>query len=167
MEIIKIITDFLFNYLSFTRITIIIVSFLIVFLLELKLFLMVDNIVIVYLIRVMMIAVLYYLCYLMKFNLEIKISLILAYITFTVVLIISNYNESMKKENYIQQKSVFQSEEQKYKYNYGTIEEKIIILKNMGLSKQQVYNKLENNTEFRTLIKDNQNKFDEIFQKEN
>ncbi len=67
----------------------------------------------------------------------------------------------------IQQKSAFQTEEQKYKYNYGTIEEKIIILKNMGLSKQQVYNKLENNTEFRTLIKDNQNKFDEIFQKEN
>lgn len=65
----------------------------------------------------------------------------------------------------IQQKSAFQTEEQKYKYNYGTIEEKIVILKNMGLSKQEVYNKLENNTDFRILIKDNQNKFDEIFQK--
>lgn len=65
------------------------------------------------------------------------------------------------------EKSVFQSEEQKHKYNYGTIEEKIIVLKSIGLSKQQVYNKLESNTEFRTLIKDNQNKFDEIFQKEN
>lgn len=76
-------------------------------------------------------------------------------------------NESNNSKVIFQQKSVFQSEEEKYKYNYGTIEEKIIILKNMGLSKQEVYNKLENNTEFRTLIKDNQNKFDEIFQKEN
>lgn len=167
MEIIKIITDFLFNYLSFTRLTTIIVSFLIVFFLELKLLSMVDNIIIGYLIRVMMIIVLYYGCYLMKFDLEIKINLILTYIVFTATLIISNYTEPIEKENLIQQKQLSQTEEQKHKYNYGTIEEKILILKDMNLSKEQIYKKLENNTDFRILIKDNQNKFDEIFQKKN
>lgn len=165
MEIIKIITDFLFNYLSFTRITTIIVSFLIVFFLELKLLSMVDNIVIVYLIRIMMIVILYYLCYLMKFDLEIRINLILAYIVFTVTLIISNSNESIKKENIIPQKQVFQTEEQKQKFTYGTIEEKIHILKDMNLSKEQIYKKLENNTEFRELIKNSDEKFESIYNK--
>lgn len=76
-------------------------------------------------------------------------------------------NASNNSKIIIQQKSIFQSEEQKHKYNYGTIEEKILILKDMNLSKEQIYKKLENNTDFRILIKDNQNKFDEIFQKEN
>ena len=166
MEIIKIIIDFLFNYLSFTRITIIIVAFLLVFFLELKLLSVVDNTILIYFIRIMMIVVLYYICYLMKFNFEIKINLIIAYITFTVVLIISNYNQSIKKDIIIKQKSIFKTEEQKNKYTYGTIEEKIFILKNLGLLKKQIYQKLKNNTDFRKLIKNGNEKFELMFNKE-
>lgn len=58
----------------------------------------------------------------------------------------------------------FKTEEEKKRYIYGTIEEKIIILKDKGLSKEQVYDMLKNNTDFRTLVRDDDDKFNEIYE---
>ena len=76
------------------------------------------------------------------------------------------FHENGKKSNQniiTKQKSIFKTEDQKHKYTYGTIEEKIIILKSLGLSKQQIYNKLKNNTDFRALIKTNDKQFNLIY----
>lgn len=161
----KIIDD-LFEIIKFL-IIIIIVGGIVLFV-ELKIISNFDSVWIQFLVRFIIVFLFYQINKFWKSNFV--IIGILFYISITTyILLFSDSKENKKNDTNItiKQKSVFQSEEQKHKYNYGTIEEKIHILKNMGLTKQEVYNKLKNNTDFRILIKDNQNKFDEIFQKEN
>jgi hypothetical protein len=82
-----------------------------------------------------------------------------------VRVIIENNVQKNVNENTLSRKSIFQTKDQKHKYTYGTIEEKIIILKSLGLTKEQVYNKLKNNTDFRTLLKNNDKQFNLIYDK--
>lgn len=168
MEIIKtiigVIFDVLVNYLSFTGLFTIITSFILVFLLEMKLLPLFDSILIIYTIRAITIVILYYFSILLRFKFQIKLSLILGYIIFTLAFLLSNnINNNINTKVQIEQKTIFKTEEERKKYIYGTIDEKIIILKDIGLSKQEVYKKLENNTDFRELIKDKKNKFEEVY----
>jgi Ca2+/Na+ antiporter len=157
----KIIDD-LFEIIKFLIIIIVVVG--IVLFVELKIISNFDSVWIQFLIRFIIVFLFYQINKLWKSNFV--IIGILFYISITTyILLFSDSKENKKNDTniIIKQKSVFQSEEQKHKYNYGTIEEKINILKNMGFSKQEIYKKLENNTEFRILIKDNQNKFENIY----
>lgn len=92
---------------------------------------------------------------------------LLMFIAISIMIIYSEITNDVQSNNKIEiiKKSIFKSEDQKYKYSYGTIEEKITILKSLGLSKQQVYNKLKNNTDFRSLVKNNDKQFNLLYDK--
>ena len=68
-----------------------------------------------------------------------------------------------KANDSIMEKYIFKTKKEKKEYKYASIEDKIIILKNIGLSKKEVYNKLKNNMDFRILLKNGNNKFYKIY----
>lgn len=93
------------------------------------------------------------------------IILMIFYISMTAyILLFSGDNDKNTKanNNIIQPQFIFKTEEQKTKYTNGTIEEKIIILRDMNLSKKQIYKRLENDMKFRELIKDGDEKVEDI-----
>lgn len=107
-------------------------------------------------IHIIVIVSMCYLCKILKIKFQYSFLLIVGYIIYNIYFLFLGFKDNKKKNTniLIQKKSIFQSKEQKYKYNYGTIEEKIIILRDMNLSKKQIYKKLENDMKFRELMKD-------------
>lgn len=153
----------LFTIIQFL-IIVIVVGAMVLFV-ELTLVSYFDNLFIQFIVRLLFILILYIIIKIFKFKAIIMFTLIFGYITMTTYILLSSDSkvDDINSSVSIQKKSIFKTKDQKHKYTYGTIEEKIIILNNLGLTKEQVYDKLENNTDFRILIKNGDNKFNSIF----
>ncbi|WP_321778180.1 hypothetical protein [Sulfurimonas sp.] len=100
-----------------------------------------------------------------KITFEYSSLFLVGFIIFSIPIIFNN--DSKKNGNdmntTLKQHSIFQTEEQMNNYKYANIENKIIILKNMGLNTEKIFDRLKNNMEFRELIKGGNDKFNEIY----
>lgn len=115
-------------------------------------------------IHIIVIVLMWYLCKILKIKFQYSFLLIVGYIIYNVYFLFLGFKDNKKNNTNIslQPKSIFQTKEEKTKYTNGTIEEKIIILRDMNLSKKQIYKTLENDMQFRELMKDGDEKVKNI-----
>lgn len=98
-----------------------------------------------------------------KFKWFLKKTFLVVALIITVMFVKKELLINITKEDVpMESKSIFQTKEEKTKYTNGTIEEKIIILRDMNLSKKQIYKTLENDMQFRELRKDGDQKVENI-----
>lgn len=153
----KIIDDLssILKYLSIA-----IIAGTIVLFVELSIISSFDNMSIEYMIRIVVLFVLYIISRFFKSNYLLILMLVYISMTVYVLLFSDTKDKELDDKNItIQSKSIFKTDEERKEFEKGTIKDKIIILKSLGLSKEQVYKKLENNTDFRTLIKNGVDKY--------
>ena len=117
---------------------IIIVAGTLVLFIELMITANLNNIFIQYAIRLIVVFILYFVGKYLKRNFFIILMIFYISMTTYILLFSDSEVEKKKKDNniIIQSKTIFKTEELKKQYIYGTIEEKVIILRDMNLSKK-------------------------------
>lgn len=74
-----------------------------------------------------------------------------------------NVNKIEEQQTISIEKFIFKTQENKDNYINGDIETKIKILKELGFTREEVLNKLENNMNFKKLIKNGNKRFDNLY----